>query len=99
MKRKIRKMLLGTVLSLSILGGSLTAVAAGCLDGDHAFYVACKENDGPATVDSYHKHVDRARNITCSCTTYKQKVKVTQFCPDCKSTLTMYEYTYYHDAE
>lgn len=92
-------MLLGVALSLSILGGSLTAVAAGCLSGDHAFYVACKADEGPATVDSYHKHVDRARNITYSCTTYKQKVKVTQYCPKCQSTLTLYEYRYYHVAE
>lgn len=98
MKNKIKRIFLGMVLSLTILGGSLTVVAAGCLNGNHNFYVVSKVDEGEPTINSYHKHIDRARNIEYSCTTYKQKVRITQYCPDCESILTLYDYRFYHVA-
>lgn len=89
MKRKIRNLCMGIILTVALLGSSLTSMAA---------VTSCKHNFSniSATYDrtvvlAYHTHTDRATGLTYKCTEYADIYIIKDKCNYCQGEITYEE--------
>lgn len=83
MKKRLKKLLAGTILTITFFGSSLTVFAADCLENGHSF-TSTTRTYSHSEAQYLHSHIDdETTGAHHMCIVYKFYYKVTQKCSKC----------------
>lgn len=82
MKKRLKTLFAGTILTISLLGSSLTVLASDCLENGHSFSTTRTYSHRDAQY--LHSHIDdETTGAHHTCIVYKYYYTVTQKCSKC----------------
>lgn len=87
MKKRLKKLFAGTILTISLLGSSLTVLASDCLENGHSF--STTRTYSHREEDHLHMHIDEVTGETHICMIYTYYYTVTQKCSKCNGIITI----------